>query len=59
MFNNFYRCTSLDVPHFSTKIESVIILKMKNFQRDNLAIFHDLKIVDIYFPYNTFVSNIC
>ena len=50
--------TSLHVPHFSTKKESVIILKMTNFWRINLAIFHDIKKVEIYFPYGAFVSRI-
>ena len=32
---------------------------MANFFRKNLSIFHDVKKIEIYFPYNTFVSYIC
>ena len=32
---------------------------MANFLRKNLTIFHDVKKIEIYFPYNTFVSYIC
>ena len=37
----------------------MIILKTANFLRKNLTIFHDVKKIEIYFPYNTFVSYIC
>ena len=39
--------------------EFLIILKMTNFWRNNLANFHDVKKIEIYFPYNKLVSNIC
>ena len=48
-----------NVPHFSIKNESVIILKGTNFWRENLAIFHDVKKPKIYIPYHKFVSYIC
>ena len=32
---------------------------MANLWRKNLAIFHKVKKIEIYFPSNTFVSNIC
>ena len=42
---SFCRRTSLqfNVPHFSTKKESVMILKMTNFWWKNMAIFHDVR----------------
>ena len=54
-----YLLARSNVPNFSTKNESVIILKMTNFWRKNFVIFHDFKKMDIYFPKNTFVSYIC
>ena len=48
-----------NVPHFSTKKEYVIILKMNNFLRKNLAMFHNVKKIEIYFPSTVFVSDIC
>ena len=48
-----------NIPHFSTKNETVIILKGTNFWRENLAIFHDVKKTKIYIPYHKFVSYIC
>ena len=58
-FNKFlqvYLLAPTDVPHFSTKKGSVIILKMTNFWRKNLAIFHKVKKIEIYCIYNTFAS---
>ena len=57
-FLQTYLLTSSNVPHFSTKKESVVILKMTNFWRKNLAILRNAK-KDIYFPNNTFVSYVC
>ena len=45
-FNKFletYLLARSNVPHFSAKKESAIILKMRNFWRKNLAIFHNVK----------------
>ena len=44
---------------FSTKNAYVIIMKITNFWRENLAIFHKVKKIEIDFPSNTFVSNSC
>ena len=45
----------LTFPISSTKKESVIVLQMTNFLKKNLAIFHDVKEIDINFSYNIFV----
>ena len=61
-FNKFlqtYLIARSTVSHFSTKEESVIILKITNFWRKNMEIFHDVKTIEIFFPYNRFVSYIC
>ena len=45
-FNKYlqrYLLARSNVPHFSTKKESGIILKMTNFWRKNVAIFHEVK----------------
>ena len=71
-FNKFlqsYLLATSNISHFSTKKESVIILKMTNFRRKNLAVFHNvkknvskwinylfLKFIDL-FSCNTFVSH--
>ena len=44
-----YLLARSNIPHFSTKQESVIILKMTNFWWNNLAIFHDVKKIEIFF----------
>ena len=55
-FLQSYLFATSNVPHyFSTRMESVIMLKMTNFWRPNLRTFHDVK-KKIYFSYNTFVS---
>ena len=51
-----YLLAPTDGPHFSTKKGSVIILKMTNFWRKNLAIFHKVKKIEICCIYNTFAS---
>ena len=48
-----------NVLHFSTKEGSVIILKMTNFSWKYLPNFHNVKKIEIYFPYNGFVSYMC
>ena len=45
----------LTFPISSTKKESVIVWQMTNFLKKNLAIFHDVKEIDINFSYNIFV----
>ena len=60
-FNKFlqaYLRARSTASHFFTKKESVIILNMKNIWRKNLAVFHDVEKIEIYFPYNTSVSYI-
>ena len=54
-----YLFARFNIYHFSSKKEIVIIMKMKNFCRKNLAIYHNVKKLEIYFPYSTFVSYIC
>ena len=46
----------LTFPISSTKKESVIVLQMTNFLKKNMAIFHDVKEIDINFSYNIFAS---
>ena len=55
MFLQTYLIAPSNIPHFSPKKKSVIILKMTNFWRKCLAIFHNVKKIEIYFPCNTFV----
>ena len=58
-FNKFfqsYLLSTFSISHFPIKKGSVIILKMKNVLRKNLAIFHDVKKIEIYFSTSTFVS---
>ena len=50
---------SSNVLYFSSEKEPVVILKVINFRRKNLVIFHDVKIITIYFPFHTYVSYIC
>ena len=45
----------LTFPISSTKKESVNEWQMTNFLKKNLAIFHDVKEIDINFSYNIFV----
>ena len=50
-FNKFFETYLLarsNVSHFSTKKESVIILKMTTFWRKNIPIFHNLNNRDIF-----------
>ena len=54
-----YQLSRTNIPHFTTKKEPVIILKMTNIWRENLAIFYNVKKIDIYFSFNTFVSYVC
>ena len=51
-----YLLARSNVPHFSTKEDSVIILKMTDFWRKNLTIINNVKKYKFSFPYNTFVS---
>ena len=55
-FLQSYLLTTSNISYFSTKKGSAIILKMKNFWRKNLGIFHDVKKIEFYFSCNTFVS---
>ena len=60
-FNKFlkiYLLAPSNVPNFSTKNESMIILKMINFWSKDFAIFQNAKKIEICFPYNPFVSYI-
>ena len=61
-FNTFlqsYLPVTSNVPHFSIKKESGIIMKMTDFWRKHFATFNDVKKIEIYFSNNTFVSYIC
>ena len=44
-----YLPATSNAPYFSTKNESVIILKIKNFYRKNLPIVHDVRKVRFIF----------
>ena len=48
-FLQSYLLAMSNVPHFSIKKEYVIMLKMINFWKKNLAIFHGVKKTEIYF----------
>ena len=50
---------SSNVLYFSSEKEPVVILKVTNFRRKNLVIFHDVKIIRIYFSFHTYVSYTC
>ena len=54
-----YLLATSNVSHFSTKKESMIMLKMTNFWWIILTIFHDIKNVEIYFSYNKFACYVC
>ena len=45
--------------YFPSKKEPVAILNVANFRRKNLVVFHDVKIIRIYFSFHTYVSYIC
>ena len=45
--------------YFPSKKEPVAILNVANFRRKNLVVFHDVKIIRIYFSFHTYVPYIC
>ena len=53
---SFFSHTSLELLMF---LNSQFLLKITNFWRKSLALFHDIKKKEIYFPYNTFASYVC